>query len=183
MFRPEPRAERLLPCLSLATGAALATLRRRNAERLRRMYVGGKGNRAARRYLKVWAWVFGKGLGPGRRWMTLEVPVRKSGKPTRFPFGPAAVDGHSYLVSMLGNDCHWVRNVRANDGNAVIERRGRRPARLVKVPIQKRPYLLKAYLRQVPGARPHVPVAHIRPVADFEPVAGSYPVFRIEWTE
>lgn len=147
------------------------------------MYVGGKGNKAARRYARIWAWAFGKGLGPGKRWITLEVPGRKSGKPTRFPLGLAMVDGQSYLVSMLGNDCNWVRNVRANGRKAVIEHRSRRPVRLVEVPVQERPRLFKAYLEQVPGARPHVPVAHTQPVADFETIADSYPIFRIEWTQ
>ena len=56
----------------------------------------------------------GKGLIPGR-WVTLEVPGRTSGKATRFPLGIMDVDGRSYLGSMLGNTCNWVRNVRAGD--------------------------------------------------------------------
>lgn len=147
------------------------------------MYVGGRGNKTARGYARLWAWAFGKGLVPGRRWVTLEVPGRRSGKPTRFPLGLALVDGHAYLGSMLGNDCNWVRNVRASGGSAVIERRGRRRVRLVEVPVAERPRLFKAYLEQVPGARPHVPVAYTRPEADFEAVAAAYPVFRVEWSD
>lgn len=162
---------------------ALVRLRRRDAVRLRRMYAGGRGNKTARRYARVWAWAFGKGLVPGKRWVTLEVPGRKTGKPTRFPLGLAVVDGQAYLGSMLGNDCNWVRNVRANGGRAVIERRGRRSVRLVEVPPRERPRLFKAYLEQVPGARPHVPVEYTQPVADFEPIAGAYPIFRLEWTD
>ncbi len=84
---------------------------------------------------------------------------------------------------MLGNDCNWVRNVRANEGRAVIERRGRRPVRLVEVPVPQRPRLLQAYVEQVPGARPHLPVAYTQPVVDFEPIAAAYPIFKIEWTQ
>jgi hypothetical protein len=154
-------------------------IRERYHERLREMYSGAKGNVTARRLARLWAWAFSRGLG-GRRWVTLEVPGRISGEPTRFPLGIATVDGQSYLGSMLGNDCNWVRNVRANDGYAVIDRRGRRRVRLTEVPVELRPRLLKAYLQQVPGARPHIPVQHTRPVADFVSIAQLYPIFRIE---
>ena len=51
----------------------------RGAERLRRMYPGGRANATARRYARFWAWVFGRGLVP-RRWVTLEVRGRRSGR-------------------------------------------------------------------------------------------------------
>lgn len=144
------------------------------------MYAGGKGNATARRYARAWSWAFGKGLIPGRRWVTLEVPGRSSGRATRFPLGIATVDGRRYLGSMLGNDCNWVLNVRAADGLAIIERRGRRRVRLVEVPAAQRPPLLREYLRQVPGARPHIPIAYDAPVDDFVAIAGDYPIFLIE---
>ncbi len=150
-----------------------------NAERLRRMYPGARGNATARRYARVWAWAFGKGLIPGR-WVTLEVPGRTSGKATRFPLGIMDVDGRSYLGSMLGNTCNWVRNVRANNGYAVIEHRGRRQVHLVEIPPTERPPLLKAFLEQVPGSRPHIPLTMDRPVEDFEAIAADYPIFRID---
>lgn len=145
------------------------------------MYSGAKGNFTARQFARLWAWTFSRGLTPGRRWVTLEVPGRKSGKPTRFPLGLATVDGQPYFGSMLGNSCNWVRNVRANDGYAVIDRRGRQQVRLSEVPPELRPRLLKAYLEQVPGARPHIPVKHTQPVADFESIAQRYPIFRVEF--
>jgi hypothetical protein len=80
---------------------------------------------------------------------------------------------------MLGNECNWVRNVRANDGYATIHRRGAHQVRLIEVPVELRPPLLKAYLQQVPGARPHIPVEHTKPVGDFEPIAHEYPIFRV----
>jgi len=88
---------------------------------------------------------------PGKRWVTLEVPGRKSGKPTRFPLGIATVDGQSYLGSMLGNKCNWVRNVRANDGYAVIDRRGRRRVRLTEVPTELRPGCLRHTYNKCPA--------------------------------
>ncbi|MEP9393352.1 nitroreductase/quinone reductase family protein [Gordonia sp. VNK1] len=158
---------------------AVRALVTRRGDALRAMYVGGKGNATARWFARVWAWAFGKGIMPGRRWVTLEVPGRKTGNPTRFPLGMATVDGQDYLGAMLGNDCNWVRNVRANDGDAIIERRRRRQVHLMEVPVAARPPLLREYLRQVPGARPHIPVAYTQPVADFESISADYPVFAV----
>ncbi|ETD32266.1 nitroreductase/quinone reductase family protein [Williamsia sp. D3] len=152
----------------------------RRDQALRAMYTGARGNSTARRFAAVWAWAFGKGLVPGRRWVTLEVPGRTTGNPTRFPVGIATVDGRDYLCSMLGNNCNWVRNVRAHDGRATIERRQRHRVQLIDIPEPLRPPLLKAYLQQVPGARPHIPVQHTQPVSDFAPIAADYPVFRID---
>lgn len=146
-------------------------------EELRRMYAGGKGNATARRYARLWSWGFALGLLP-RRWVTLQVPGRRSGKPTRFPLGMADLDGRWYLVSMLG-ECHWTRNVRANDGRAVLWRRRARPVRLVEVPVPERPPILRRYLQQVPGGRPHIPVSPQAPLADFVGVAAAYPVFEV----
>ncbi|MDN5796497.1 MAG: hypothetical protein L0H79_12185 [Intrasporangium sp.] len=39
--------------------------------------------------------------------------------------------------------------------------------------------LLKAYVQQVPGARPHVPVHRHEPVSKFEAIATAYPVFLV----
>jgi polyisoprenoid-binding protein YceI len=146
---------------------------------LRAMYAGGRGNPTARRYARFWAVVHSAGLFP-RRWVTLEVVGRRSGRVTRFPLGMADLEGNRYLVSMLGEDCNWVRNVRAADGLATIRRGRARPCRLVEVPVEERAPILARYLRKVPGARPHIPVDRDAPLAEFEAVAARYPVFRVE---
>ena len=87
----------------------------RQSNRLRAMYVGGRGNATARRYARVWNAVMCLGLLPAR-WVRLEVRGRRTGKITRFPVGMADVDGQWYVVSMLG-ECNWVRNVRAAGGS------------------------------------------------------------------
>ncbi len=56
--------------------------------------------------------------------MSLEVTGRKSGRVVRFPLGMADLAGQWYLVSMLGEHCNWVLNVRSAGGRAVI-RHGR----------------------------------------------------------
>ncbi|MGX6607362.1 nitroreductase/quinone reductase family protein [Micromonosporaceae bacterium Da 78-11] len=112
--------------------------------------------------------------------MTLEVVGRRTSRVTRFPLGMADWEGSWYLVSMLGEDCNWVRNVRAV-GGLVTLRHGRAQARhLVEVPVDERAPILKRYLQKVPGARPHVPVDRNAPLAEFEAIAARYPAFRVE---
>lgn len=148
-----------------------------SAEALRRMYRGGRGNATARRYARVWGAVFRAGLFP-KRWVTLEVPGRRTGRPMRVPLGMADVDGRWYLVSMLG-ECDWVRNVRAADGRATLWRRRGRPCRLVEVPIDDRGPILRRYVGTVPGGRPHIPVARGAPLTEFAAIADRYPVFEV----
>lgn len=159
--------------------AVVAKVRAVQSTRLRGMYRGGRGNPTARRFARVWAWAFSKGMVTGQRWVTLEVPGRKTGRATRFPLGIATMGGQQYLGSMLGNHCNWVLNVRANHGDAIIDRRHRRRVHLVEITTADRPPLLKAYVQQVPGARPHIPVDPSAPVDDFVPIAADYPIFRI----
>ena len=142
------------------------------------MYSGQRGNATARRFAHFWSTLFAWGIAP-RRWVTLEVVGRRSGTVLRFPLGEADLDGERYLVSMLGNDCNWVRNVRAADGHVSLVRRRRVECQLVEVPIGERAPIIKHYLDQVPGARPHIPVDRHADVAEFEVIAPDYPVFLI----
>ncbi len=148
------------------------------ADRLRTMYAGGRGDATARRLSRLWATVFGLGLMP-RRWVTLEVPGRRSGKLTRFPLGMADLSGRWYLVPMLGERCNWVRNARAADGRVTLRRRRAVPCRLAEVPVAERAPVIRRYLQKVPGARPHIPVDRHAPLADFEAIAPRYPVFLV----
>jgi deazaflavin-dependent oxidoreductase (nitroreductase family) len=147
--------------------------------RLRAMYAGGRGNAAARRFARFWAAVFGAGLAP-RRWVTLEVPGRRTGRTARFPLGMADWRGDWYLVPMLGRNSSWVRNVRAAGGRVTLRHGRARDCRLVEVPAAERAPILKRYLEKVPGARPHMPVDRNAPLAEFEAIAALYPVFRVE---
>lgn len=146
-------------------------------ERLRAMYRGGRGNAAARRFARVWSRVFGLGVA-GRRWVSLEVPGRVSGRVTRFPVGLADLEGRWYLVSMLG-DCNWVKNLRANEGRVTLRRGRAREYRTSEIPAVARAPVLARYVAQVPGSRPHIPVAPGAPLTDFEAIAERYPVFEV----
>jgi hypothetical protein len=151
---------------------------RHTADELRNMYAGGRANGQARRYARFWAAVFRSGLLP-RRWVTLEVSGRNSGSPRRFPLGIATVNGERYVVSMLGEGCNWVANVRAADGRARLLHGSSEPVQLIEVPVGQRPSVLKAYLEQVPGARPHIPVDRHSDTDAFVSIAACYPVFRV----
>ena len=110
---------------------------------------------------------------------TLEVTGRKSGRIVSLPVVVAVLYGQRYLVSMLGDNGQWVRNVRAAAGRAVLRSGGREEIHLEEVPAGKRAPILKAYLQRAPGARPHVPVNKDAPLAEFEKIAASFPVFRV----
>ena len=145
---------------------------------LRAMYATGHADATAGRLARMWAAVFSLGLAPAR-WVTLEVPGRKSGQPTRFPLGMADLDGQWFLVPMLGGQCNWVQNVRAAHGHALI-RHGRTSAcTLAEIPIGDRPRVLKRYLQKVPGARPHIPVSRDADINEFAAIAARYPVFLV----
>ena len=150
---------------------------RRQYDRLRAMYRGGRGNATARRYAWFWNRAFRLGLLP-RRWVTLEVRGRRTGTVTRFPLGMADIGGQWYVVSMLG-ECNWVWNVRAAQGRVTLRRRRARAVRLFEVPVDERAPVIRRYVGRVPGGRPHIPVDRHEPVEAFETIACDYPVFRV----
>jgi hypothetical protein len=88
-------------------------------------------------------------------------------------------DGQWYLVSMLGERCNWVQNVRAAGGRAVLRRRRAVTCQLAEVPVADRQAIIRRYLQTVPGGRPHIPVSPTAPLPDFVAVAPRYPVFRV----
>ena len=142
------------------------------------LYPGGRPNGLARLLNRGWAIVHGTGLLP-RRYVTLEVPGRRTGRMLSFPLVMTDYEGERYLVSMLGERSNWLRNVRVAGGRAVL-RHGRREAvRLQEVDPAARPPILRRYLACAPGARPHIPVDRHAPLEDFEQVAPQIPVFRI----
>jgi deazaflavin-dependent oxidoreductase (nitroreductase family) len=149
-----------------------------SADRLRAMYADGRADAAARRLARMWAAVFSLGLAP-RRWVTLEVTGRRSGRLTRFPLGMARLDRRWYLVSMLGERCNWVQNVRAADGLVTLRHGRAVRCRLAELPADERAPVLRQYLRQVPGGRPHFPVSRTAGAAEFAAIAPLYPVFLV----
>ena len=142
------------------------------------LYRHGHASRVARFLNAAQARLAPAGIGP--RWLVMvEVTGRRSGKTISFPAVIADYDGGRYLVSMLGEDTSWVRNVRASGGHAVLRHGGREPVMLHEIDVDQRAPILRCYLQRASGARAHIPVDYRAPVEAFEPIAARYPVFGI----
>lgn len=144
----------------------------------RKLYPGDRPSRFTRWINRGVAALHASGLGP-EGWVTLEIAGRKSGRLIAFPLVMTSLGGERYLVSMLGNEAAWVRNLRAAEGAATLRRGGRERVRLVEVEPAARAEILKAYLRAAPGARPHIPIDVEAPVSAFAALADRFPVFRV----
>jgi hypothetical protein len=146
---------------------------------MRWFYRGGRPNWMARLLDRGTVAVSARGVGP-EYLVALEVPGRRSGRIVSLPLVVAAAGGERYLVSMLGDDVNWVRNVRAA-GREVALRHGRREEvhlEEVVAPDLRAP-VLKAYLKRASNANAHVPIDKDAPLAEFERIAPRFPVFRI----
>jgi hypothetical protein len=143
------------------------------------MYRTGRPGALARVMNRMSAIQFSAGMLSPARAVTLEVPGRRTGRLISLPVAIADYQGGRYLVSMLGNDANGVRTVGAAGARAVLRRRGRENVRLVEVEPGERAPILRRYLEVAPGARPHLPVDRHAPLAEFERIAGQFPVFQI----
>lgn len=143
------------------------------------LYRGGRPNLLAKLLNSFWAWVHALGIYPNYM-VTLEVVGRQSGKMIRFPLAMTVMNGERFLVSMLGNDANWVRNIRAAGGKATLRHGKIERVFLEEVAAQQRAPILKAYLQHAPGAEPHIPVSKEAPLAEFEQIAANFPVYRVK---
>ena len=141
-------------------------------------YRGGRPNLVARLLNRWGAAVYARGVAPDYL-ITLEVPGRRSGRIVNLPLVMVVVGGERYLVSMLGEDVNWVRNVKAAGGDVTLRHGHREEVRLEEVALDRRAPVLKAYLKRAPGARAHLPVDKDAPLAEFERVSPRFPVFRV----
>lgn len=143
------------------------------------LYRGGRPNSVAKILNRGWAIIHSLGIFPNYL-VTLQVVGRQSGKMTSFPLAMTVMNGERYLVSMLGAETNWVRNVKAAGGKARLRHGITEQVILQLVNVEQRAPILKAYLQLAPGARPHIPVSPDAPLSEFEKIAGQYPVFRLE---
>jgi deazaflavin-dependent oxidoreductase (nitroreductase family) len=143
------------------------------------LYRGRRPNWLARLLNRLTVALAASGFGADSGLATLEVTGRFSGQPVSLPVVVAAVEGQRYLVSMLGENVQWVKNVRAAGGKAVVRSGSREEVHLEEVSSKQCAPILKAYLQRAPGARSHVPVNLNAPLAQFEQIAAAYPVFRV----
>lgn len=143
------------------------------------LYRGGRPNLVAKAMNKFWAILHG--LGIARNYLvTLEVVGRQSGKLIRFPLVMLVQNQERYLVSMLGAEANWVRNLKATGGKATLRHGIREEVVLEEVDISQRAAIIKAYLQIAPGARGHIPVDKDAPLAGFEEIAPQIPVFKVK---
>ena len=129
------------------------------------------------------------GLAP-RDAVTLQVLGRTSGKPRRVPILRTTYMGADYLVALAGQ-AHWVKNVRAAHGQAVIRRRGARRVHLEEIAAVDRAPVIAEYLRagrRRSGAEASAKAARFyfglepNPTTEaIRAIAGNYPVFRIDY--
>ena len=140
-------------------------------------YHDGRPVWSARISNRLGALAIAAGIGPSRA-ATLEVRGHKSGRTISFPVVVADYEGERYLVSMLGHNANWVRNLRA-DSHAVLRHGQREEVELVEDASDHRAAILRRYLELAPGARPFFPVDRRAPLEDFERIVDQYPVFRV----
>ncbi|MDP4504903.1 recombinase family protein [Nonomuraea sp. G32] len=80
------------------------------------------------------------------------------------------------LISIVAADTGWVRNVRAAGGKAALRRQGRKaPILLEAVPSADRAEILRRYLADAPGARPHLGLGPAAPLSEFRRIAPRHP--------
>lgn len=142
------------------------------------LYRGQRPNWIAKILNRAWAAIASRSVRANGL-VALEVTGRKSGRTISFPLIMVRVNGQRFLASMLGENAQWVRNVRAAGGKAVLRSGGREEVQLVELTVHQRAPILKAYLQVADGARPHVPVDKDAPLAEFEKIAATFPVFRL----
>lgn len=142
-------------------------------------YSDGHPTRAGRIANRISQWWAASSLPP-HNMQSLEVRGRKSGKVYTMPVAIATVDGQRYLVSMLGPDTTWVKNVLADEGKAALRHGKRERIRLVELPAEERAPILQEYVRIAPGGRRHFPLEVGAPLTEFAAIADRYPVFRID---
>lgn len=142
------------------------------------LYRNGRPNRVAAVLNRCWAAIHA--LGFARNWLvTLEVVGRKSGRTISLPLVMAVVEGERYLVSMLGAEVEWVRNVKAAGGKAILRHGCREEILLEELPEDQRAPVLKEFLNRAPGARAHFPIDKDASLPEFRNVSSQFPVFRV----
>ena len=146
---------------------------------LKLFYRDWRPTRLGRNVNRIQGWWAAAGLPPSFV-VLLETRGRTSGRRRTNPVVIATVANTRYLVSMLGPDSDWVKNVEAAHGLAFLRHGLRRRVQLVAVPPEERAPILREYVRIAPSGRQHFPLPVGAPLADFAAIAHDYPVYRID---
>src|SRR5690242_8801161 len=108
------------------------------------MYRGGRPNQLTKIINAGWAILHTLGIFPNRL-VTLEVTGRQSGKTISFPLAMILMNKERYLVSMLGEETNWVRNIKAAGGKARLRHGTSEQVILEEVAVGQRAPILRAY--------------------------------------
>jgi F420H(2)-dependent quinone reductase len=146
---------------------------------LKYFYRDWRPTRFARLWNRAYAWVAGLGILPPLL-ATLQVRDRRDGRLRSTILVVASHGEDRYLVSMLGNESDWVQNVRAAGGEAAIKRGRVVPVHLTEIPPEERSAILKDWCQIASSGRKHLPVSPDAPLTEFNKIAPSHPVFRID---
>lgn len=146
---------------------------------LRYYYRNWRPTRFGRFSNRIWAWICGFGFTPDSL-ITLQVRNRSNGRLGSTILATVSHEGSRYVVSMLGENSEWVKNLRAAAGHAVIKRGRLYPVTFTELPPQDRAPVIKSWCQVAPSGRQHIPVPYDAPVSAFESIAAHYPVFRID---
>jgi deazaflavin-dependent oxidoreductase (nitroreductase family) len=111
--------------------------------------------------------------------VTLEVKGRRSGTVRSTAVTFVEVNGARYLVAPRGLT-EWVRNVRAANGAASLRHGKRQQVRLEEVPTDQSAAIVQAYLKKTAlVTKREFGIEPDAPIADFEKIAPSHPVFKV----
>ena len=144
------------------------------------MYRGGRPNQLTKIINRGWAFFHSLGIFPNYL-VTLEVVGRQSGKTISFPLAMTMLNGERYLVSMLGENTNWVRNVRATGGKATLRYGAIQQVHLEELDVSERAPILKAFLGHAPGRHVRTYLSNKdAPVSEFEKIASQYPEFQVK---
>jgi hypothetical protein len=131
---------------------------------------------------RMTSWFAARALMPSKT-VQVEVKGRRSGETRTMVINWVEYEGQRYFVSTRG-ESEWVRNVRAAGGEVVIERGGRKPARLEELPASETAPIIKKYLGEnALVTRRQFGVDPKAELSVFEGIAPRHPVFRIEMVE
>jgi hypothetical protein len=140
-------------------------------------YRRGRPGWSARISNRLGAMAFAVGIGPHGA-ATLELRGHRTGRKISFPVVVVDSQSDRYLVAMLGQKTNWVRNLRADNHAALLQRK-RENVSLMEDFSGNRAAILRRYLELAPGARPFFPIDRRAPLSDFERIVDESPVFRV----
>ena len=120
----------------------------------------------------------GMGIAPKNN-IVIETKGRRSGQTRSVPVNVVEYEGRRYLVSPRG-ESEWVRNVRADGGQAVFRHGKRESVHLEELPPAERAPIIQKYLAEnAMATKQHFRIDPKADIAEFVRIAPLHPVFRI----